>query len=44
MRFSGHFRRNLFHEATKANGRAAIRHSPVLIFCYLIEKTQLVQL
>jgi len=33
-----------FFGIAKANGRAAIRHSPVLIFCYLIQETRLVQL
>jgi hypothetical protein len=39
MRFSGHFRQNFFHEALKANGRAAIRHSPVSIFVTFSRKT-----
>src|SRR5271168_2694146 len=39
MRFSGHFRINIFSNAPKANGRAAIRRSPVSIFVTFSRKT-----
>jgi hypothetical protein len=40
MRFFGHFCHNFFSNARKANGRAAISRSPVLIFATYSQKNQ----
>jgi hypothetical protein len=43
MRFFGHFRYYFFCDVLKANGRAAISHSPVLIFASYSQKNQLAE-